>query len=328
MAENTEENALAGSIKNEGVVHRILGIVEWCLKTNFSTTLIALCITGIVVACIVYGVSPSFTLNISDVSMGSFFRVAVGGALVSIFCTVFILSRKVGRMLLSISESKNESRDFNKAIVDQLSLIRQDMSGFVTMLEHFGDSSTSMSESVSMMMKLISDDIIDTKRIISVLSSLYNSMKNRPSKSIVMDMLVIRTKMLSVNLIEAVNEYFSVMKNNCHGDIIVESSRSKNRFLLDKLNVKFDVIRQNYFEEIYHLSRHLIDSSIEELIYPEFDSLFSRVNDYVSKGTNISEIIFYIIEDIRKMSYNMETIYSQNINLLSVFDEGGEGEQS
>lgn len=319
-----------------GLLSKLLEkLIDKCVVTHFKSTLFAVCITVIIVAAIVYGANFSIAINLADdVFIKHIFEFII--VVVGIVCgaLLMIILNKVVSIKAFIVNTSADRDQLNDIILTQFNMVRNDFSGFVTTLENFKSGNRSMSESIDMLAGMISEDIIDTKRIIHVLATVYNSIKKRPSKNTIIDMLIIRTKLITVNMIELVNEYFTLLApSNQQENMLVFSidgnTRAKNQFVLDKLKSMFKDIKEDYIREVYELSKNTVEYSINNEIEKILDELYERVIDYMfgnDRPATIQEIIFYIIEDVKKITIEIEQLFAHHINTEAIFDKIDEDE--
>lgn len=337
MINLSEQNSTSKDVQNivvkqesvYGLLSKLLEkLIDKCVVTHFKITLFTVCITVIITTAIIYGANFSIAINLAD-------DIFVKNSIDLIFAAgtflcgglLFVILNKVISIKQYIVDANMEKDKMNDIILTQFNMVRQDFSGFVTTLENFKSSNRNIFEMVDMLSKLISEDIIDTKRIIHVLASVYSAIKNHPSKATIIDLLTIRSKLLTVNMIELVNEYFALLAptNPENSNLVFNldgNARAKNQFVMDKLNSMFKDIKKDYISEVYELSKNTIDHSVNLEIENILDKLYDRVVEYMfgNERIPIQEIIFYIIEDVKKMTIEIEQLFTKSINIESIFD--------
>ena len=328
IKETTQPNIVVKQDSLYEVIAKLLDkLIDKCITTHFKATLFAVCTTIVISTAIIYDVNFSLSVNLADqffVNNAFNIIISVLGALFS--GLLFFVINKITSIKNSMIESNTNKDKLNDIILDQFNMIRQDFSSFVTVIDSFKNDNNTVNDSVNTLSKLISEDIIDTKRIIHVLASVYNSIKKNPSKNTIIDMLTIRTKLLTVNMIELSNEYFTLLgpkTSNTSGILnLNDQPNSKTQFIKDKLNSMFKDIKNEYITEIYELSKNTIDHSLTDNINQILDKLYDRVIGYMfdNNKATMQEVVFYIIEDVKKITIEIEELFTNNINTESILN--------
>ena len=179
------------------------------------------------------------------------------------------------------------------------------------------DKNGNLTTNLGMLSDLVSENVIDIRKIVNTLEAINNTLKRIPDKSTILDILTIRTKLIFSSVIEVIAEYLS--------NIIV-AGRSKRSFMENKLKNKLEEVKSQYLAEITILSKNTLDNDIRDKMIECLDKAFERILFLIVNTEDINTIdellsnIGYVIKDLTVTLTNM---YDNNLLLTTFLEEGG-----
>lgn len=280
------------------------------------------------------------SINIVNVIHGTdvfitshYFHLIVAMSIVAIIMILYVLYNNISKIL----KGHEINKIFSEALVNQFTALKTEFADLKTILDQLHNNYNNIGISVGTLTQLISDDVLNTKKIVSILTNINNTVKKIPNKDTIIDMLTIRTKLLFTDTISVVSEYLTNIiarqpvtqigggnSNLFNINTNQISGKNKNAFIEEKLRHKIDEIKQQYINEVFQLSKNTIDSSVKEDINNMLNEAFNNVIYLVlnpEQQNTLDQLLYNIDHCIKQLTSNLIVFYSSNLQLTSFFDD-------
>lgn len=279
------------------------------LKILITEHFLATCIAVIIITCIFTAIKYNYDLTIvisciiSHVTATSLGTIIL--ALIVTTCIMYIIYK-----INTIAKTNKIHEALHNTLTSEVS----DMQNIISKMNNkYGN----ITNSVSILSDLVSENVIDIKKIINTLNSINNTIKRIPDKNTILDILTIRTKLIFSSVIEVISEYLSNM---------ILAGRSKRSFIENRLKNKLEEVKIQYLTEITILSKNTLDNDIRDRIIDYLDKAFERILFLIVNIEDINTIdellsnIGYIVKDLTITLTNM---YDNNLLLTTFLEDGG-----
>lgn len=330
---NSNDDASNDDVKNvlkidtTGFTGKLLDILNGMLINHFYTTAFLLAICSIVYMSIVYDADFSFLTDISNIviKQHNFYSLIIVLIMI-IFGMLFYIINKINSISIKNDIQSQNDVSFRKVIIDQFTAIRQDMNKYLISIDEFKNNYNNTHGAVVSVSKLLSDNVINTKKILSLLFKINNQFKNIPDKDTILQFLTFRSKLLMIDVIRVIDEHFRNLtpKEINQFNLYTVTDKSKNSFFEAMFINKINTVKNEYIVEIYQLSRDTLDVNIKDTIYDTLSKFFDKIVEYIVNdevGMQLDEIIYYSIDNIKILVAELNTIYENNLLLTSFFDD-------
>ena len=263
-----------------------------------------------------------------------YFHLISAGAISVIMILTFTMHNKIDKII----KAHNVNKVFSEALINQFNALKNELAELKLVLEAMQSNYNTASISITALTQLISDDVLNTKKIVSLLNSINSTIKKIPNKDTIIDMLTIRTKLLFSDTIEIVSEYITTIiarqpitqigngNSNLFNYAVnnVNNNKNKNAFIEEKLRHKIDEIKSQYVIEVFQLSKNTIDDKIRPEINQMLNSAFENIMYLIlnpEQQNTLDELIYNIDHCIKQLTSNLVNLYANNLILTSFFDE-------
>lgn len=339
---NIPPNANAGGGPNNGnpyvasSIDKVFELLKYGLITHFYTTVFVIICCAILFICSKYNIS---LLDIIGLSKSDIIINAGAGVHTWIYVSLFMIIGILMFMHYKISKIDKYTQInqyFSDATVKELDEVHAVLTNLT---DQFSDSVANIypnvSDTINTLNIMMSENTINIKRVIDVLVSVNNAIKRIPNKGTILDMLSIRTKLLSISIIELVGDYFASVvssktlklsnsKKSVNEDQLT-IDRSTKAFIKDRFVSRLHGVKDDYIEDIYTLSNNTLSPSIKNEIIERLTIEFQEIINNITPESEItiasvSQYIIYIIDVGKRLSVEFNELYSNNLILTPFFN--------
>lgn len=322
MSEEKSPNTKKPS-HNIDISFNLTEILKLLIVEHFWPTLIGIICVAIFYICGTYNIDIISGISdmIASYSVNWYHLVIL--MLLSGYGIILLLFNKKVIKLHEITEFTNSC---NTAIKDNLEKLRDDFikikDNIIKLEANVSDSKTS----VKVLSDLVTENVLDTQKIITEIIKINNSIKKRPEKEMILNTVSLRTRVISIQILESISEYF--INSTCMQIQTSSSSKSskskvdsnnssRNEFIISKFRHKLNDIKSQYFEEIYQLSKGAIESNIEHEALKLLNEAFESIIDYLvanmDKPNTYDQITYNVNTTIEQVTNRLVDLYSMNI---------------
>ena len=275
---------------------------------------------------------PNILLRSDIFITGHYFHFMIAAIAIAILIFIIVCYNISKRLL----RSHEINKVFSEALVNQFNALKNELIDLKNILQTLQNNYNSVTISIGTLTQLISDDVLNTKKIVNILNNINSTIKKIPNKDTIIDILTIRTKLLFTDTIEVVAEYLTYIiarqplttvgngNPNIFNVNVNQVNNNKNAFIEEKLQHKIDEIKTQYINEVYHLSKNTVDNKIkpdiENLLKQAFDNVIYLTLNPEQQNT-LDQLLYNIDHCIKQLTANLINLYADNLLLTSFFDE-------
>ena len=344
ISNNNNNNGFLGENANESTYNNGKGInisfnlnrfMEFLFINHFTATICMLFFGAIFYLIVNNNININNLLLNTNIFVSShYYYIIIAIAIIAILAILVVLCKRINVII----RAHEINKIFSEALVNQFNALKNELADLKSSLEILYNNYNNVNISIGTLTQLISDDVLNTKKIVSILHNINNTVKKIPNKETIIDMLTIRTKLLFSDTIEIVSEYltFVIAKQpltqigNGNNNIFninsnqVNNKSNKNTFIEEKLHHKIDNIKQQYIVEVFQLSKNTIDNKIRGEINDMLDSAFNNILFLTlnpEQQNTLDQLLYNIDHCVKQLTANLIALYSENLLLTSFFDE-------
>lgn len=279
------------------------------LKILITEHFFATCAAIVVISCIIAAIKYNYDLTVIISYIVTYLTATSVGAIV--------LALVIATCTMCIIYKINNIAKANKIHEVLHNTLCAEINDMQAIIVKMNDKNGNLTTNLGMLSDLVSENVIDIRKIVNTLEAINNTLKRIPDKSTILDILTIRTKLIFSSVIEVIAEYLS--------NIIV-AGRSKRSFMENKLKNKLEEVKSQYLTEITILSKNTLDNDIRDKMIECLDKAFERILFLIVNTEDINTIdellsnIGYVIKDLTVTLTNM---YDNNLLLTTFLEEGG-----
>lgn len=305
-------------------------ILRLLITEHFWGSVIVISIAGIGYLIYHYGINIQSFFNISDIVLtggtSSIYHILILILICIVLCVVLFNSNKI--MYLMHHNEFNQS--INKMIVEECNQIKTEITSLIRILTSLQLMHEDLHKSLKSLIELVDTESINTKKIRQELYSINNVIHKIPNRDAIINMLVIRTRLIYNDISEAILDYISIINMaKGTGEIIIGSNinKSKMAFVEDRLNHTMDEIRTLYISDVYLYSKNTLNPDVKSLLQEALNETFAKIRNEISKyetSLTVEELFYTIREDIKELTVSVSGIFDKGLMLTSFFDNDSE----
>ena len=313
----------SSNIDRNGIIFSLIDLLSRSLTEHFWGTLGFISIIGVL-----YGLyEGKFSLGSvlsttgADVS-GGFNILALLGICVIVGIVLFIANK-----IMNLSNQTEVSKSISKITIAECKVIKNELMHFNKVLDSLQEMHKDLSNAISKLVQLISDNNVSTQQIRQELNIINSVIHKIPDRDAIINMLNIRTKVLFKDISEIVNEYINFIPSEKNANALQDSvvtQSSKIMFIEENVRSKFANIGSVFISDIYNYSKNTLDPTVKDYVKTLLNNTFNEIIKVLfesNRSYTTEQIYFFIMKQTNKLIQELDVVYNNNLVLTPFFGE-------
>ena len=296
------------------------------ITEHFWGSVIVLSLAGIVYLVYSYGINLSSFFKLTEAGGAAGLTSGTTILLLAILVIVLVIIIFNSNKIMMLIHDHEFNQSLNKMMMEECRQIKTEVGSLTKILTTLQLMHEDLGKSLKSLMDLISTESINTKKIREELLSINNVIRKIPNRDAILNMLIIRTRLIYNDVSEAILDYVSTIRMaRGNNEFVIGNTinKSKLAFVEDRFNHTMEEIKTLYISDVYSYSKNTLSPDVKELLDEALEETFTKIKNSTTKvedSLSTDELFYIVREDINSLTISISGIFDKGLMLTSFFD--------